>query len=80
MNPLHVLRLARSMGAMPEHVTIVGCEPATLGPEEGQMGLSPPVEAAVAEAATVIERLIAEFLTEGDTVEVANEGEPEARY
>jgi hydrogenase maturation protease len=75
MNPLHVLRLARSMGATPRRMTIVGCEPATLGPDEGQMGLSPPVESAVAQAVTLIERLIAQFLNEGDTVEVGHEGQ-----
>lgn len=58
MNPLHVLRLARSLGASPKHVLVVGCEPATLGPEEGHMGLSPPVEAAVDEAVALIESLV----------------------
>ena len=41
---------------------VVGCEPATLGPPEGQMGLSEPVQAAVDEAVTLIEGLIARFL------------------
>jgi hydrogenase maturation protease len=80
MNPLQVLRLARSMGAVPAHVTIVGCEPATLGPEEGLMGLSPPVEAAVNEGAAVIERLITQFLNESEPVEVANEEHHEADH
>lgn len=59
MNPLHVLRLARSLGATLHDVLVVGCEPATLGPDEGQMGLSEPVEAAVDRAVTVVESLIA---------------------
>jgi hydrogenase maturation protease len=59
MNPLHVLRLARSLGATLHDVLVVGCEPATLGPEEGQMGLSAPVEAAVDNAVTVVESLVA---------------------
>jgi len=58
MNPLHVLRLARSLGAALEKVQLVGCEPATLGPPEGQLGLSEPVEAAVDRAVTVIESLL----------------------
>jgi hydrogenase maturation protease len=66
MDPLQVLRLARTLGQLPGTVTVVGCEPATLGPEEGLMGLSPPVAAAVDEAAIVIERLVAQ-LTTGDS-------------
>jgi hydrogenase maturation protease len=62
MDPLQVLRLARTLGELPGTVTIVGCEPATLGPDEGQMGLSPEVAAAVDEAVTVIDRLIQEML------------------
>jgi hypothetical protein len=49
---------------------VVGCEPATLGPEEGQMGLSEPVEAAVDEAVGLIESLIATTLRESKEVEV----------
>ena len=37
---------------------LVGCEPETLGGEEGQMGLSRPVEAAVEEAVKLVESLI----------------------
>jgi hydrogenase maturation protease len=38
---------------------LVGCEPLTLGPEEGKMGLSEPVAAAVEEAGKLIESLMA---------------------
>jgi hydrogenase maturation protease len=58
MNPLHVLRLARSMGAGLHNILLVGCEPATFGPEEGQIGLSEPVEAAVDRAVAVVESLL----------------------
>ena len=58
MNPLHVLRLARSLGAGLRNVLLVGCEPATFGPEEGQIGLSEPVEAAVDRAVAVVESLL----------------------
>jgi hydrogenase maturation protease len=64
LNPVHVLRLARSLGAELGPVVVVGCEPATLGPPEGQMGLSEPVQAAVEEAVTLIEGLVARFLHE----------------
>ncbi|MEA2638293.1 MAG: Hydrogenase maturation protease, partial [Chloroflexota bacterium] len=52
--------LVRTLGGRPRNVTVVGCEPLTLGPEnEGQMGLSDPVEDAVAEAIAVVEQLLA---------------------
>ena len=59
MNPTNVLRTAKSMGATCP-VLIVGCEPADLGPEEGKIGLSAPVAAAIEEAANTVERLIHE--------------------
>jgi len=58
MNPLNVLRLATSMGGQLKQVLLVGCEPETLGPEEGQMGLSETIEAAVADAVKLVESLI----------------------
>ncbi|MEP6509790.1 MAG: hydrogenase maturation protease, partial [Gemmatimonadales bacterium] len=66
MNPMHVLRLAQSLGAELRNVLVVGCEPATLGPEEGFMGLSEPVEAAVNEAVGQIELLVARLLSESE--------------
>jgi hydrogenase maturation protease len=62
MNPVSVLRLAKSMGEVSGRILLVACEPATLGGEEGQMGLSEAVEAAVDEAVKMIEKLIAELL------------------
>jgi hydrogenase maturation protease len=65
MNPLNVLRLATSMGGPLKQVLLVGCEPGTLGPEEGQMGLSEPVEAVLDEAVKLVASLIAKIL-DGD--------------
>ncbi len=62
MNPLNVLRMATSMGGHLKRVLLVGCVPATLGPEEGQMGLSAPVAAAVDEAVKLIDSLVARIL------------------
>jgi hydrogenase maturation protease len=62
MNPVNVLRMAHSMGGRLNRVLVVGCEPLTLGPEEGTMGLSAPVEGAVDEAVRLIESLAAEIL------------------
>ena len=39
--------MARAMNIEVRNILLVGCEPETLGGEEGQMGLSAPVEAAV---------------------------------
>lgn len=64
MNPLNVLRVARSMGAEFKKLLLVGCEPETLGGEEGLMGLSEPVAAAVPEAVNLIESLLADILDE----------------
>jgi hydrogenase maturation protease len=63
MNPMRVLALGRSMGAKLEHVRIVGCEPESFGsPDEGRLGLSPRVRAAVGSAVEIVESLIQEAL------------------
>ena len=62
MNPLNVLRMAVNMGAQLKRVLLVGCVPATLGPEEGKMGLSEPIEAAVGEAVQLVDSLVTRIL------------------
>jgi hydrogenase maturation protease len=75
MNPMCVLQLARSMGPIPGRIVLVGCEPATLGGEEGHMGLSDTVLSAVEEAASLIEDLVIKLLR-GDKLEQALENSP----
>jgi hydrogenase maturation protease len=58
MNPMNVIRMAKSMGGELKRILLVACEPLTLGPEEGHMGLSEPVAAGVEEAVNVVECLI----------------------
>ena len=58
MNPVNVLRLAAGMGAKLQKIFLIGCVPATLGPEEGQMGLSEPVGAAIDDAVELVESLV----------------------
>jgi hydrogenase maturation protease len=62
MNPMNVLHMAAALGAPLKGILLVGCEPATLGPEEGQMGLSKLVEKAVDEAVKVLDSVIAKIL------------------
>jgi hydrogenase maturation protease len=72
MNPMTVLRTARAMNIEVKKVLLVGCEPGTLGGEEGQMGLSAPVEAAVDEAVKLVESLVRQILgPEGSESRVA---------
>lgn len=65
MHPMNVLRMARAMNIEVKRVLLVGCEPATLGGEEGQMGMSAPVEAAVEDAVKLLESLIHRVLESG---------------
>jgi hydrogenase maturation protease len=66
MTPDSVFALVRTLGGTPHNVTIVGCEPQTFGPEnEGSMELSEPVANAVAEAVTVVERLLSQLVPSG---------------
>ena len=64
MNPMKVLAMVRSMGGDLKRILLVGCEPETLGPDEGLMGLSAPVEAAVDEAVSIVESLVANIRRE----------------
>jgi hydrogenase maturation protease len=67
MHPMNVLRMARSMNGPLKRVLLVGCEPATLGGDEGHMGLTKPVEAAVTEAVKMTEALV-ERILEGQRI------------
>ena len=64
MNPLNVLRMASAIQGKLKRVLLVGCEPATFGGEEGRMGLSAPVQAAIPEAVQVVEDLVTKILKE----------------
>ncbi|HEY0754118.1 MAG TPA: hydrogenase maturation protease [Ktedonobacteraceae bacterium] len=66
MDPAKVLAYARTLGAQPIRTLLVGCEPAVICENETymdiQMGLSKPVEVAVAEAVKMIDYLVAQLL------------------
>lgn len=62
MNPLNVLRMVKAMGGKFKTILLVGCEPETFGPEEGFVGLSARVEAAIPEAVKIVESLVKKHL------------------
>lgn len=65
MNPLAVLKLAKSLGPLPPHLLVVGCEPETLsvaGDDAGSMALSATVAAAVGPAADLVLELAARLI------------------
>lgn len=64
MNPVNVLRMATAMHGKLHRVLLVGCEPATFGGEDGEMGLSPTVAAAVSEAVKLVENLVKKTLNQ----------------
>jgi hydrogenase maturation protease len=62
MDPMNVIRIAQAMNAPLKRLLVVGCEPETLGGEQGQMGLSSTVEAALDEAVRVVESVVKRIL------------------
>jgi hydrogenase maturation protease len=58
LGPVQVLRLVQSLGGQITTLYLVGCEPAVLETEDGHIGLSEQVQAAVPQAVQMIQRLI----------------------
>ena len=63
MNTVSVLRMARGMGPVSGRILLVACEPADLGGEEGNMGLSEVVAASVDGAVQMVEKLVASSIS-----------------
>ena len=69
MQPLQVFRLVQKLGGQLPKLLIVGCEPGDFGPpDEGRIGLSPPVAAAVEPACARVESLAQEMLRQAGTM------------
>jgi hydrogenase maturation protease len=64
MNPVSVLQLAQSVGKVSEKVFLVGCEPAVLEDEKGELELSRPVRAAIPQAVEMIQLIVAKLFLE----------------
>jgi len=64
MNPVAVLQMAQSLGKISRKVFLVGCEPAVLENDSGEIGLSPQVKRAVPAAVELIESLVGELISE----------------
>ena len=58
LGPVQVLRLVQSLGGQAARLYLVACEPAVLETEDGLMGLSEPVQAAVPQAIEMIRNLV----------------------
>ncbi len=62
LDPAKVLTIVRAMGGACRRLLLVACEPQTFGGEDGVMGLSDPVAAAVPRAADMVEDLARELI------------------
>lgn len=60
MHPVRALDLVNTMGSHAPRTIVIGCEPEDLGGEDGRMGLTPIVEAAVGEAMETVLRIAVE--------------------
>jgi hydrogenase maturation protease len=58
MHPLRILRFLQIQGNRVPPLWLVACEPLTFGPDEGQIGLSEPVAAAIAGAVALVQSLL----------------------
>lgn len=67
MNPMNVIRMASAAQGSLKRILLVGCEPATLGGEEGSMELSTAIQAAVREAVKIVEDLVQRMLEQKGT-------------
>jgi hydrogenase maturation protease len=61
LDPVHVLGLVQSLGGKIGRLYLVGCEPAVLETEDGQIGLSESVQAALPGAIDMIRVLLNEL-------------------
>jgi hydrogenase maturation protease len=68
MDVVSVLQMVRSLGGGIGKIYLVGCEPATLESEDGRLGLSETVKAAVPQAKEMIHSLVSDLLGENEAL------------
>jgi len=64
MSPVSVLQMVKSFGGKTGRLYLLGCEPSVLDSEDGQMGLSENVRAAIPTAMEMIKSLLNKLLKE----------------
>jgi hydrogenase maturation protease len=69
MNPVTVLQMVKSLGGEPGRLYLVGCETAVLETEDGSIGLSGSVEAAIPQAMEMIQTLVNDLLHENENLQ-----------
>jgi hydrogenase maturation protease len=62
MNPARVLQMLRRFGSSPGKLYLIGCEPAILEVEDGQIGMSETVEKSIPQAIEWIKTLLDDLL------------------
>jgi hydrogenase maturation protease len=69
LDPVRALQMAQALGGVaPRGLYLVGCEPGELGPAEGGISLSEPVQAAVPQAIELIENLVRQLLSREQSI------------
>lgn len=61
LDMVSALRMAQGLGGVRAKLYLVGCEPAVLECESGEIGLSEPVRAAIPQALALIESLVSKL-------------------
>jgi hydrogenase maturation protease len=69
LDPAKVLRLTRMLGGDCPRLLVVACEPLTFGDEDGAIGLSAPVAAAVNPAVIAVEALVRLLLLDTQNIQ-----------
>jgi hydrogenase maturation protease len=70
MSPVKVLQMLQTFGNSPGRFYLVGCEPANLELEDGEIGLSKIVDASIPRAIELIKTLVNDLLSANRTMEV----------
>jgi hydrogenase maturation protease len=70
LNPARVLQMLRCFESSPGKLYLIGCEPAILETEDGQIGMSEMVEKSVPQAIEWVKTLVNDLLQENPKKEV----------